>query len=341
MDYWLHRISYLAELSYPLLDKGFLTIGFSDFSFEEMIERTLKKEWDYFNNRFTEIWGNTPRTRYNLWYFLRFKKGDIVVVPTWGAFHICEIIDDGPLLIEKSFSTDLKAWGNKKVVLDNNLLAQENGDSYDLGFARKIKILYRNIPRDKFADSKLTARMKIRQTNANINDIKGSVIKSIENFQLNKPIHLHSILIDKTARIILDTIKTELNPDKFEKLVKLYFQSAGANQVYIPAKNERDKEGDADIVAVFENLKLIVYTQAKFQTGQISEWGTNQVLEYKTNKDSVDDGYNKLAWVITTADTFNETASNLAKQNQIQLINGVEFSKMLFNNGIIALNRDI
>ena len=34
MNYWLHRISHLAELSYPLLEKGYLTIGFSDFSDE-------------------------------------------------------------------------------------------------------------------------------------------------------------------------------------------------------------------------------------------------------------------------------------------------------------------
>lgn len=97
--------------------------------------------------------------------------------------------------------------------------------------------------------------MKIRQTNASIKDLKLSIEKSIENYQINKPIHLHSIIIEKTSDLVLNAIKNELNPDKFEKLVKTYFKTIGANDVFIPAKNEKNKEGDADIIAVFENLK--------------------------------------------------------------------------------------
>ena len=32
MNYWLHRISHCAEASWPLLEKGILTIGFSELS---------------------------------------------------------------------------------------------------------------------------------------------------------------------------------------------------------------------------------------------------------------------------------------------------------------------
>jgi hypothetical protein len=341
MNYWLHRISHLAELSYPLLEKGYLTIGFSDFSDELTINNVENNDWTNFNKQFQDCWGTLPRTRYSLWNFLKMKKEDIAIVPSWGTFWVCEIIDDKPLLIGDSYSDDLRSWGNKTVILKDNFLAQENGGFYDLGFARKVKILHKSISRDKFADSKLTSRMKIRQTNAQINDLKASIESSIENFKVNKPIHLHSSIIEKTANIVLDTIVNELNPDKFEKLIKIYFKTAGANEVYIPAKNEKDKEGDADIVAVFENLKLIIYAQAKFQKGQISDLATNQILDYKTNKDSIDDGYNKIAWVITTASHFNNNAENLAKENQIQLINGLEFSKMLLNGGINLLNTNL
>jgi restriction endonuclease Mrr len=241
-------------------------------------------------------------------------------------------------LITKTFSEDLKPWGDKKVSTDGTHLISENGKTYDLGFARKVKIIHKNISRAKFADAKLTSRMKIRQANGSIDDLKKSIEKSIENFIENRPIHLHSIIVEKTANLVLDAIKTELNPDKFEKLIRSYFKTIGANEVTIPAKNERGKEGDADIVAVFENIKLIIYTQAKFHKGKINAWGTNQILDYKTNKESIDDGYNKIAWVITTADTFNEKAENLAKENEIQLISGLEFSKMLLNVGINLLN---
>ena len=340
MNYYLHRISHKAELSYPLFDRGFLTIGFSDFTNSETIDKVMVNDWKYIDDECQRMWGHIPKNRHTLWRFLHFKKGDIIIVPSWGTFSVCEIIDEKPLLIDQVYSDDLRTWGDKNVLTNGRHLLSETGDVYDLGFARKIKILQKGISRDKFADAKLTSRMKIRQTNAVINDLKDSIQKSIENFNLNKPIHLHSLLIDQTAKIVLDVIKNELNPDKFERLIKIYFESIGANKITIPAKNERDKEGDADIVAVFENIKLIIYTQAKFQKGQISEWAANQILEYKTNKESIDDGYNKIAWVITTANDFNREAENIAKENEIQLINGIEFAKMLLNNGINLLNRN-
>lgn len=341
MNYWLHRISHIAELSYPLLDKGFLTIGFSDFTKKEFVDKVLEDDWSYFNGQFQEMWGKVPRTRHNLWRFLKFNKGDIVIVPSWGTFFVCEIIDEKPLLINETYSDDLKTWGDKKVTTDGSYLISENGKAYDLGFARKVKIHHKNISRAKFADAKLTSRMKIRQTNGSINDLKKSVEKSIANYIENRPIHLHSIIVEKTANLVLDAIKTELNPDKFEKLVRTYFKTIGANEVTIPAKNARDKEGDADIVAVFENIKLIIYIQAKFHKGKVNEWGTNQILDYKTNKESIDDGYNKIAWVITSADTFNDEAEKIATENEIQLIDGLEFSKMLLNAGINLLNTNL
>jgi restriction endonuclease Mrr len=340
-NYWLHRISHIAEVSYPLLDKGYLSIGFSDFTNTEIIDKVLLDDWTYFNSKFQETWGRVPRTRHNLWNFLKMTKGDIIIVPSWGTFYVCEIIDDRPLLIGETFSEGLKSWGDKLISTNGTHLLSENGKPYDLGFARQVKVIYKKVSREKFVDAKLTSRMKIKQTNASINDLKTSVEKSIENYKLNKPIHLHSIIIDKASNLVLDSIINELNPDKFEKLVQAYFKKIGANEVSIPAKNQKNKEGDADIVAVFENIKLIIYIQAKFQKGQISEWGTTQILEYKTNKDSIDDGYNKVAWVITTANTFNEKAENLAKENAIQLINGVEFSKMLLNVGINLLNQSL
>lgn len=341
MNYWLHRISYKAELSYPLLDKGFLTIGFSDFTNKEFVDKVLENDWSYFESQFQEKWGNIPRIRHNLWKFLKFQKGDIVIVPSWGTFFVCEITDERPLLIGETYSDDLMTWGDKKVSSDGTYLFSESGKLYDLGFARGVKILHKNISRAKFADAKLTSRMKIRQTNSSINDLKKSIEKSIENYIENKPIHLHSIIVEKTTQLVLDSIKNELNPDKFEKLVKAYFKTIGANEVSIPAKNERNKEGDADIVAVFENIKLIIYAQAKFHKGKINEWGTNQILDYKTNKESIDDGYNKIAWVITSADSFNENAEKIATENEIQLINGLEFSKMLLNAGINLLNTSL
>ncbi|MDX1718699.1 MAG: restriction endonuclease [Salegentibacter mishustinae] len=343
MNYWLHRISHVAELSYPLLKKGYLSIGFSDFTGEDFLNKVLAGDEKYFRDQFEDEWGSVPRTRHNLWRFLHFSKGDIVIVPSWQTFYVCEIIDDGPMVPAKAYSENLKAWGGKPVNVSThgNHLIKEDGEVYDLGFLRKIKVIYEEISRSKFADAKLTSRMKIRSTNADINDLRKSVERSIANYKQNKPIHLHSIVVEKTTPLILETIKGALNPDKFEKLVHTYFRTIGANEVFIPAKNERGKEGDADIVAVFENIKLIIYIQAKFQKGKTSEWGTQQILDYKTNKDSMDDGYNRIAWVITTADSYNDNAEQIAKENEIQLVTGLDFSKMILNAGIDLLNTSL
>lgn len=65
-NFWLHRISYEAAAAHPLLDRGYLTIGFSDFSSAEFISHLTTKpsedSWSYFESRFEEEWGGTPRT---------------------------------------------------------------------------------------------------------------------------------------------------------------------------------------------------------------------------------------------------------------------------------------
>ena len=56
MNYWLHRISHHAEVSYPLLDKNILSIGFSDFVNQGFIDAVLKDDtweerWGFFRKK--------------------------------------------------------------------------------------------------------------------------------------------------------------------------------------------------------------------------------------------------------------------------------------------------
>ena len=76
IGYWLHRISHCQETSRPLLEKGFLTIGFSDFSNPKF----LSYGWNDFNEEFQEQWGCLPRSRHFLWRFLHeMNQGDFVI----------------------------------------------------------------------------------------------------------------------------------------------------------------------------------------------------------------------------------------------------------------------
>ena len=40
---WLHRISHCKEVSFKLLEMGYLTIGFSDIAKEEFLNEILNK----------------------------------------------------------------------------------------------------------------------------------------------------------------------------------------------------------------------------------------------------------------------------------------------------------
>lgn len=346
MRYWLHRISYHAEVSYPLIDKNILSIGFSDFANHEFINKVLnedtwEKRWKVFETEVKSEWRSLPRTRYNLWRFVEgFKKGDRIIVPSSGVFSIYELVSDMPHPIKDLSIENLKDWHGNEIKINNDLLCK--GEKViDIGFFWNVKPIALKISRKKYADSALTRRMKFRMTNANITDLSESIKKALISFEEKRPINIHSTIIDSTCDIVLNSIEQELNPDKFEKLIYLYFQEIGATNVYIPAKNENGKEGDADIVSVFEKQKLIIYTQAKFQKKIISDWGVRQVLDYKMDKESIDDGYNKIAWVVTTAKSFSEEAKKEASENGIQLINGLGFSKMLLDAGISMLDKGL
>ena len=141
------------------------------------------------------------------------------------------------------------------------------------------------------------------------------------------------------ARIL---IHEELAPDKFESLIKWYFKRVRASEVDIPSKNESDKEGDVDIIATFEPIKVLVYVQAKFHDpgSQTDEWAVEQIQAYVEHRDNSqeDDGYAKVLWVVSTCDDFTDDCMKMAKAKGVTLINGREFARMLIDAGFAGLD---
>jgi len=91
MSYWLHRISYHAEVSHPLLEQGYLSIGWSYFSTPDFIERTRVGDTEYFNSTIQTERGEDAlgRSRWSLWkYLFEMHKGALVIVPGWKEFSI-------------------------------------------------------------------------------------------------------------------------------------------------------------------------------------------------------------------------------------------------------------
>ena len=254
--YWLHRCKcgdYAWPFTYELLKKhNYISIGWSDFSNNE-IQKRLTESWESFEKVFMEKgWGH-PRNRTNLWRFLRMKQGDVVVVPLErGLFDIYRITDD-IVYNNETFDHNLWVnWNGDRATLDaEGYPAYADGKQIDMGFYRKVEPIKTDISRDDYAPKHLHSRMKIRVTNASINDLAKDVEKVICQ---EKPINLRYSFLSESAKILCKQLQTLMNPDKIERLVQWYMESLGAS-VNVPAKNSTStEEGDADVVATFDKL---------------------------------------------------------------------------------------
>ena len=331
MNYWIHRItggSNAAETARLLLFKeNFVSIGWSELSNEENICKIKDHKLE---SIMEELGWGRPRNRHNLHRFIcDMQKGDVLVVPLPKQFAVCEIVDDVIYSNESLISSICK-----NNIKKGNHWYFENKDKepMDLGFYRKVKIIINEIPRYEYADSDLTKKLKIRQTNSNITSIKKSVDNAVNAFKNREPINIKEIFIEEAIPKLLSIINQKLTPEKFEGLVEWYLKSIGAN-VDTPRKNESKTEcGDADKVGFFDNIKTAILVQVKKHDGETDDWAVKQIKAFKHNHRYED--YHSQLWVISSCDSFSESAISMAEDADIRLIDGKEFCRMILNNGL-------
>jgi len=337
MKYWLHRISYEWEVSYSLFDQGYLSIGWSTFMNTDVLQ-CIRKDGEQGFNRFMEQHGESSRSRWNLWHFSQFRKNDIVVVPLFDKeFAICQVLDEAIPISNVSGLKFINQLDKPVVVNEQGIQCESTNKSYDIGFLVRIKKML-CIPRS-YADAALTARMKMRQTNGDISDIGKSVETALRT---KAPVSIHDSLIDATVENIQGTMQRVISPDMLERTVKWYMKKKGADSVRIPAKNESGKENgaDADVIAEFNDLRIIFYIQVKKHEGITNDWAVHQIAEYKQQKQDEMNDYTYISWVISMAD-FSDVAVTQAKENGVRLIGGSDFVRMLMNCGISDIDEAI
>ncbi len=339
--YWLHRISHEADVSYKLLEEGWLTIGWSDIANSGIEDKILAKKEEKFDKIIKKCYKHLSRSRWSLWRFFEFKEGDFVVVPQWGGtFSVYEVIGQAMPISKIADIGVFKAKSNRQVIRDNEnlFIYADDSKAIDLGFAVKVKEIKKNISRYGYAEDALTKRMKVRQTTANISDLDKDIQKALNR---ETPIDLYAEVIEELAGNLLEAIKTQLTPDKFERLIKWYFIKRGATNAYIPAKKSADKQdgADADIVADFEMLKIMFYVQAKKHDDITAGWAVEQISKYKEQHERFVDDYTVVPWVVSTADEFSAEAIAAAQDSRVRLIAGKEFARMLIGAGITNINQ--
>jgi predicted Mrr-cat superfamily restriction endonuclease len=303
-NYWLHRVSY--ENGTGILAKdNLLTIGFSNMATPITQKAISEKNYDAFAAEYLAVYeGKISRIRNNLWNFAaRMSQGDIVVVPIVNGFKIVEISGEVELF-------------------------PSTGE--DLGWQHKVKVLADISPRDSYASSALLSRMKCRNTNLEINDLKADVDDALLRWNHKKPFDL----IGELAPLCLEVLKRIGSPDKFENIVRKYFEHLGANSVQILPKNSANKKGDCDVEAIFDALNLTISVQVKYHVGKTDEWSIQQIQDYWQNEPNVEN-MTWARWVISSADDFSDKAKEEAQKNNVILINGSDFSKMILRVGLV------
>ncbi|MEQ3353706.1 restriction endonuclease [Aedoeadaptatus acetigenes] len=348
--YWLHRISHHGEVSYDLLKKGYLTIGWSSFSEqpEEIIDTIKEKESDLDFRNYTERKGVTTRSRFSLWNFGKMKKGDTVLVPMYdGKFGVYRILEEMQSISNLKVNKFKASNKEEFEMIGSYLVNTTIHEDVDLGFFIKVESILKgedSKPRS-YADSKLISRMKIRQTNAEISDLANEVESAIV---AKEPHDVYAIFTEELKnKFIEDNIFGEYTPNQIEMLVAEYFKKIGADDVKILARNDPDKpEGsDADVEAKFTDLKTCYYVQVKHHNGQTGMEGLNQIKDYidYINSNPYDEDEVDIAWLLTTgvfADSVKQKEKEYRDSGEanIRLVDGREFVEMIFNAGIDLLD---
>jgi len=338
MRYWLHRITggdNALGFAHPLLfTHHYLSIGWSDLSSDAFVRQVQAEGETTIDSAMQAKGWGLPKNRWNLWRFImEMKKGDVVLVPTSQEFSLFEILDD---VIFSNESIDSSVFmdrnGKRAILQEDGYYYNENGQPIDLGFYRRVKPILYNIPRKDFADQSLISRMKIRQTNADISDLKDSIEDARKAYEENKPINMKEKIVAETAPKLLALIEKLTSEGRFETLVEWYLKSLGA-RTEIPGKNAPDKgEGDADVIGYFDNIKTAIMVQVKKHEGVTDEWAIQQIKAYKTNHTY--DDYHIQMWVISTCEHYSQKAMNEADEAGVRLITGIEFASMILDAGI-------
>jgi hypothetical protein len=363
METWLNRIKGNYPISKPLLDKGYLSVGFSDFIFDFDKEGFLKfidpayegeNRGTILYNIAVRLWGEgSHRTINNLYRFLvDYREGDRVIVPSWGTFSVYTLVGR-PLQVAElpqEVVDSLIPLGQKEPVTlreDGYLVPHGATEEIDIGFLWKVSPLHpdpgkRDIPRD-LADAALAARLKIRLAIARITDFSTDIDKAIKHFDDGTVPSLHASAEQELKGRLLDVIMSDINPDKFERLVMWYLTRMGAENAQIPSKHQdkNDPEADVDVIATFEALKVRINVQCKRHVGSTDEKGVRQIIAYARELEERelgnDDIYNDSFWVVSTAE-FSVDAKNLAFGASVRLVNGMEFARMLLDAGIAGID---
>lgn len=337
----MHRISHEGSVKQVLLENdNLLVTGWGKVSNDSFLSKVVGKNREEFSSIYQTDFGILTRNRFCLYLFLNeFRKGDYVLVPGSRDFSVYEIISDSPKSKEH-IKDYIKSIQSQNIISHNgNQYYDQSGKELELGFFWVVKPIVKNILRDGYADNNLQRRLKFQMTNIEMTDLADEIEKAIKSFQSGKTTNLKGELADGTRNVIVDKLCNKINDAGFERVVKWYLERLGATSVFIPAKkNLNHAQGDADVIALFDELRVAIFVQVKQYNDQVDKNALEQIVRaYDSYKDQFPDR-TPILWVVTTCNFFSQEAQDYANENSVRCIGGEEFADMILDVGIKNLS---
>lgn len=336
-NYWMHRISFEREIKQTILDKkGMLMTGWGLASTQVFLDSVYRKDKQAFDTVYEKTYGSLHHNRFFLYMFLNeFKKGDYVLVPGYKDFSIYEIISECPSPKEHIWDNvgDVAEICNLERRADGIICRKDTHDELELGFFWKVQLVEKNISRELYAMDSLRRRMKFQGTDNNLTELGHEVEEAIRRHREDKPLDLRQEITKDVSYLVLQKLQAMSSDRSFEKVVEYYLKRIGATRTFIPAKTHLGKEqGDADVVADFDELQLKTIVQVKHYLKEVDETAVRQIVEAKSFYD--DPNYTLILWVVAACDSFTERAQRYAEENGVRLIGGSEFASSLLDVGL-------
>ena len=335
-NYWMHRISFEREIKQALLNKkGMLMTGWGLASTQVFLDSVYQKDKQAFDAVYETVYGGLPHNRFFLYMFLNeFKKGDFVLVPGFKDFSIYEIISDSPFPKEMVWENvgDAAKECNLERRSDGIICRKDTHAELELGFFWKVKPVEKDISRELYAMDSLRRRMKFQGTDNNLTVLGHEVEEAIKRYREDKPLNLRLEITKDVSSLVLQKLQAMSSDRSFEKVVEYYLKRIGATRTRIPAKTLLGKEqGDADVVADFDELQVRTIVQVKHYLKEVDEEAVRQIVDAKSYYD--DSNYTLILWVVAACDSFTEQAQRYAEENGVRLIGGSEFASSLMDVG--------
>ncbi len=319
----------MKDVQWEYAKRGLLAVGWSEIDFTDILN-----DIDISNitkDKITELlekhYGHrNGRDAGELYRFLSIKKGDKILVPTWGGFYICESL--GEYVYSKADISQDRAnqWRVKYALNENGEPAFFNRKDKNTALQTKMRTQWTVL---QFGDEQTEAIVEIEKLYTGQSDY--SLIDQV----IEKEKNCKNVLKKELCSRLKDYNKTSLEAGGtgLEKLVKTLFEIDGY-KAEIPPKNKTVDHADADIIAtkessISEALTQIIKIQIKHHNGQTGYWAVEQIVRVK-EKD-IKEELEANAYIALTSAEFNEDAIDLARKNGIILIDGKGLAEVIVN----------